>query len=325
MPASDSVMERFRLLPRLALFRPPTPVEELQRLRRALGGGPALFVKRDDAIAFGFGGNKIRKLEIVAAQAIAEGADTLVTAGGIQSNHARATAAVAARVGLGCVLVLNGTPSSRPSGNALLDRLLGAEVRYVAARTDREPGMSAVAQELRDRGRRPFVIPIGASTAHGAAAYAGAIGELLSQMPPPDLIVTASSSGGTQAGLLAGCRLHGLGTSVLGVSSDDPATAITTRVRRTLADLETLLAAPAGALSSDPIDLDHRFVGGGYGVATPESTEAIQLCARSEGLFLDPVYTGKAMAALIARVRSGQVREGSVVFWHTGGQVGLFA
>ena len=325
MAGLDSALERLLSLPRLPLVTAPTSVDPLPRLRGALGGGPDLSIKRDDAIAFGFGGNKIRKLEIVAAQAIAESADTLVTAGGIQSNHARATAAVAARAGLGCVLVLNGVPSSRPRANALLDRLLGADVRYVAAQADRVPGMLAVAQELRDRGRRPFVIPIGASTPYGAAAYARAIGELLSQVPPPNLIVTASSSGGTQAGLVAGCRLHGVRTSVLGVSPDDPGNAIAARVRDILSGLEPLLGAAPGSLSSEPIDVDDRFIGGGYGVATPESTDAIELCARREGIFLDPTYTAKAMAALLARVRAGQLRDGSVLFWHTGGQVGLFA
>lgn len=325
MAGSASTIERLRSLSRVALFGPPTPVEELARLRHALGDGPALWIKRDDAIAFGFGGNKIRKLELLAAQALADGADTLITTGGVQSNHARATAAVAARLGMGCVLVLNGPAPPRPTANALLDRLLGAEIRYVTGRADRVPGMNAVAQELRDRGRRPFVIPLGASTAHGAAAYACAIGELLPQMAAPDLIITATSSGGTQAGLIAGCRLHGLATSVLGISADDPATVVSGAVRRILSDLETLLGATPGSLSSDPIDVDHRFVGGGYGVATPESREAIELCARSEGIFLDPTYTAKAMAALIARARSGQLRGDTVLFWHTGGQVGLFA
>lgn len=325
MSGSDGTLERLALLPRLSLFSPPTPVDEMPRLRATLGGGPLLFVKRDDAIPFAFGGNKIRKLEIVAAQALAEGADTLVTTGGVQSNHARATAAVAARAGIGCVLIVNGSPPARPTANALLDRLLGADVRYVESRADRVPAMHAVVQELRARGRRPFSIPLGASTAHGAAAYARAVGELLLQMPAPDFIVTSTSSGGTQAGLLAGCRLHGLHTSVLGVSADDPADAIAGEIRRILRDLEALLQIPAERLASAPIAIDDRFVGQGYGIPTPESSEAVELCARREGIFLDPTYTSKAMAALIARVRSRELCKGTVLFWHTGGQVGLFA
>lgn len=325
MADSQAALARLSSLPRLSLFAPPTPVDELPRLREALGAGPALFIKRDDAIAFGFGGNKIRKLEVVAAQALAAGADTLVTIGGIQSNHARATASVAARAGLGCVLIVNGSPPERPTANALLDRLLGADVRYVDTRADRVPAMHAVAHELRRRGKRPFSIPLGASTDYGAAAYARAVGELLSQMPAPDLIVTSTSSGGTQAGLLAGCRLHNIRTAVLGVSADDPAESIAAAIRRMLSDLEVLLDAPSEFLSSATIQIDDRFVGGGYGVPTTESTEAIELCARREGIFLDPTYTSKAMAALIARVRSKELRGGSVLFWHTGGQVGLFA
>ena len=322
---STAALERLAALPRVSLIMSPTPVEELARLREALGGGPALFIKRDDAIPFGFGGNKVRKLEIVAAQAIGEDADTLVTMGGVQSNHARATAAVAARVGVGCELVLNGTPPDRATGNALLDRLLGANVRYVPTRVERLEAMQTTVEELRRRGKRPFAIPLGASTAHGAAAYASAIGELLSQMPAPDLIVTSTSSGGTQAGLLAGCRLHGLETAVLGVSADDPAGAIASEIRRILSDLEALLKMPTASLSSAPIDVDDRFVGPGYGVPTPESNAAIELCARREGIFLDPTYTSKAMAALIARARAGTLPDGTVLFWHTGGQVGLFA
>jgi L-cysteate sulfo-lyase len=325
MSGSKAALERLALLPRLSLFAPPTPVDELPRLRDALGGGPALFMKRDDVIPFGFGGNKVRKLEIVAAQALAEGADTLVTMGGVQSNHARATAAVASIMGIGCDLVLSGTPPDRETANALLDRLLGAHIRYVSSRAARAQAVAKAAEELRANGKRPFVIPLGASTAYGAAAYALAIGELLSQMPAPDLIVTSTSSGGTQAGLLAGCRLHGLDTAVLGVSADDPSDAIASEIRRVLSDLEWLLAMPPVSLSSTPIEIDDRAVGGGYGVPTPESTEAIELCARREGIFLDPTYTAKAMGALIARVRSGVLRTGTVLFWHTGGQVGLFA
>lgn len=282
-----------------------------------------LLVKRDDAIPLGFGGNKVRKLHIVAAQAVAEGADTLITTGGVQSNHARATAAVAARLGLGCVLVANGVAQATPTANALLDRLLGAEVRYVTAREERAPAMQQAAAELRAIGRTPFVIPLGASTAHGAAAYALAVGELLQQAPAPDTIVVSTSSGGTQAGILAGCALHGMATRVIGISADDPSSAIAAEIRRILQDLGHLLEAPS-AFDKVKIDIDDTLVGGGYRIATPESTEAIELCARREALFLDPTYTAKAMAGLVARARAGELK-GTTLFWHTGGQVALFA
>ena len=316
-------LERLGQLPRLPLILAPTPVEELARLRDTLGTSGQLLVKRDDAIPLGFGGNKVRKLHIVAAQALAEGADTLITTGGIQSNHARATAAVAARLGLGCVLVANGAPQGRPTANALLDRLLGADVRYVNAREERASAMQKAAAELRASGRKPFVIPLGASTSHGAAAYALAVGELLEQITAPDTIVLSSSSGGTHAGILAGCVLHGVETRVIGVSADDSSDVIAGEIRRILHDLGNLLGA-ASAFTDVTIEIDDTRVGGGYGVATPESTEAIELCARREALFLDPTYTAKAMAGLVARARAGALK-GTTLFWHTGGQVALFA
>jgi L-cysteate sulfo-lyase len=320
-----AALERLAAIPALTPAIAPTPIEPLSNLRDALQSGPLLFIKRDDAIPMGFGGNKIRKLQVVAKQALADGADTLITTGGVQSNHARATASIAARLGLGCVLVANGAPPAKPTANALLDRLLGAEIRYVATREERAPAMDAAAQELVARGKRPFVIPLGASTPHGAAAYACAVGELLAQMPAPDVIVTATSSGGTQAGIIAGCRLHGLSTRVVGVSADDPAPAIAASIHRILEGLESLIDVPSGTLTDGPIDVDDRFVGGGYGVATPASSEAIELCARREAVFLDPTYTSKAMACLIARVRSGKFAPRTILFWHTGGQVALFA
>jgi 1-aminocyclopropane-1-carboxylate deaminase/D-cysteine desulfhydrase-like pyridoxal-dependent ACC family enzyme len=317
-------LERLARLPRLSLATAPTPIDDLSRLGVALGLKSTLLVKRDDAIPFGFGGNKVRKLQLVAAQAMAEGADTLITTGGVQSNHARATAAVAARMGLGCVLVANGTPPARPTANAFLDRLLGAEVRYVATREARAPAMDEAAAELRGKGRRPFVIPLGASTPYGAAAYALAVGELLDQIHPPDVIVLSTSSGGTQAGVIAGCRLLGLRTRVVGISADDPSAAIEDVIRRILGGLEELADCATGTLAGAPVEIDDRFVGDGYGVPTPQSIEAIELAARREALFLDPTYTGKAMAGLIARARANELG-GTTLFWHTGGQVGLFA
>lgn len=325
VPADRSSLERLLALPRLPLVSGPTPIEDLSRLRAAIGAQSTLLVKRDDAIPFGFGGNKIRKLQVVAAHAIAGGADTLITCGGVQSNHARATAAVAARMGLACVLVANGTPPATPTANALLDRLLGADVRYVASRADRAPAMEQAAADLRAAGRRPFVIPLGASTPLGAAAYALAVNELLEQIPPPDLIVLSTSSGGTQAGIVAGCTLRGVATRVLGISADDPADAIAAEIRRILAGVETLAGAPAGTLTRARIDIDDGFVGEGYGIPTRQSAEAIAICARSEALFLDPTYTAKAMAGLIAKVTARDAGGGTTLFWHTGGQVGLFA
>ncbi len=317
-------------LPSIPFASAPTPVEELNRLRDALGGGPRLLVKRDDTIGFAFGGNKVRKMRLVAADAIASQADTLITCGGVQSNHARVTAAAAARLGLRCILVANGAQPERPTANALLARLLGAEIRYVSSREARAIEMEAAAEQEQRAGRRPYVIPLGASTPLGAAAFAHAVTELLEQIPPPDVIVHSSSSGGTQAGLVAGCALAGVRTKVLGISADEPAPALTATIRGLLAGLTELIApadvTPLARIDAAEIEVDDRFVGAGYGAPTPESREAIDLAARTEAIFVDQTYTAKALAGLIARVRAGAFSDAAtVLFWHTGGQVGLFS
>jgi L-cysteate sulfo-lyase len=327
-------------LPSLPLVASATPIEPMPRLRAALGGGPQLLIKRDDAIPFGFGGNKVRKLALVAALAQAEGADTLITAGGVQSNHARATAAAAAKLGMRAVLVANGTPPQAPTANALLDRLLGAEVVHVASREARTPKMEEIAARLRAEGRKPFTIPIGASTPLGALGYALAVAELVGQIPPPDVIIHSTSSGGTQAGLVAGCRLLELPTRVIGISADDSAASLQSTIAMIVSGVAELVGAELGALKGRPynhvgppfqggrpsIEVDDTFVGDGYGIPTAASREAIELAARCEAIFLDPTYTAKAMAALIAYVRERRFKEAeTIVFWHTGGQVALFA
>jgi 1-aminocyclopropane-1-carboxylate deaminase/D-cysteine desulfhydrase-like pyridoxal-dependent ACC family enzyme len=304
----------------------PTPVEELSRLRDALGGGPRLLIKRDDTIGFAFGGNKVRKMRLVAADAQRCGADTLITSGGIQSNHARVTAAAAAVLGMRCVLIANGQPPERPTANALLDTLLGAEVRYVADRAERAAAMEAAADDLRANGRRPYVIPIGASTPLGAAAFVRAVAELLAQIDPPDVIVHSTSSGGTQAGLAAGCALAGVHTRVLGISADESSADLSRSIRSIVDGLPPLLGIDTLRLASMTIEVDDGFVGGGYGVSTEASRAAITQLARTEAIFLDPTYTAKAMAGLIERWRGDDFATAkTVLFWHTGGQVGLFA
>jgi D-cysteine desulfhydrase family pyridoxal phosphate-dependent enzyme len=312
--------------PSLRLIAAPTLVEPLPRLQAALGvGAPRLLVKRDDAIAFGFGGNKVRKLALVAARAQAEGADTLITAGGIQSNHARATAAVAAKLGMRAVLVANGERPPRPSANALLDALLGADVVYVPTRDARAPKMNDIARELEAAGRRPYVIPIGASIPLGAIGFVGAIVELVDQRFAPDVIVHSTSSGGTQAGLVAACRLLDLSMRVIGISADEGAASMRATVESLVDGIAELLTVDRLGHGT-AIEVDDTFVGEGYGIPTRESREAIELAARTEALFLDPTYTAKAMAGLIAYVRQRKLTsDQTVLFWHTGGQVGLFA
>jgi 1-aminocyclopropane-1-carboxylate deaminase/D-cysteine desulfhydrase-like pyridoxal-dependent ACC family enzyme len=299
----------------------------MPRLRAALGAGPRLSVKRDDAIPFGFGGNKIRKLAFVTAAAVANGADTLMTVGGVQSNHCRATAAAAATLGLRCVLVLNGSRPAIATGNFLLDELLGAEVHVVPRREDRVPTMAALAADLRAAGRKPVEIPLGASTPLGALGLALAVGELVEQGLVPDLIVHASSSAGTQAGLTAGCTLFGLPTRVLGVSADEPAASLRENVRTIIAGIAEMLGVDGRALAdARPVEVDDTRIGDGYGIPTDGSREAASLLARHEGIFVDHWYTAKAAAGLIAGLRGGAFGDiRSVLFWHTGGQAGLLA
>lgn len=325
--ARERALQLLASVPRVALAHYPTPVEDLPRLQAALGGGPRLLIKRDDAISFGFGGNKVRKVELVAAQALADGADTLITTGGAQSNHARATAAAAAKLGLKCVLVLNGTPPAKATGNALLDAMFGADVRYVERREDRAPAMREVATELRAQGRHPVEIPLGASTPLGALGLARAIGELATAGVAPDVIVHSTSSGGTQAGLIAGCVLHSVRARVVGISADTPAPEMQQIVATLLAGIaERLRVEPAVFPDAEHVEVDDRFVGDGYGIPTEASRDAADLLARSEAIVVDQTYTAKALAGLIGWVREGRFRESdTVMFWHTGGQVGIFA
>jgi D-cysteine desulfhydrase family pyridoxal phosphate-dependent enzyme len=316
-------------LPAVTLAPHVSPVDELARLGGSFGdAGPRLLMKRDDLLSFGLGGNKVRKLQTVIAEARAAGADTLITSGGLQSNHCRVTAAAGAALGVRVVLVLNatGTPPSPPTANARLDQLFGAEVRVVGSRDERASTMEQLAGELRARGRRPFVVPIGASTPTGALGFARGVAELATAGIRPDVIVHASSSGGTQAGLIAGCRLLGLETRVIGISADESSADLSAIVHRLLRGMaERLGARPASIGADDAPEVDDGFVGGGYGVPTVESTEALELTARREGILLDPVYTAKAMAGLIARLRAGAfAKDETVLFWHTGGQVAFF-
>jgi 1-aminocyclopropane-1-carboxylate deaminase/D-cysteine desulfhydrase-like pyridoxal-dependent ACC family enzyme len=321
-------LSALRGMPSVALAHYPTPIDDAARLRAALGGGPRLLIKRDDAISFGFGGNKVRKIEMVAARARTEGADLLITTGGVQSNHCRVTAAAAAKLGMRCVIVANGAPPERLSGNALLDSMFGAEVRYVATREDRAPAMDAAAAEWRARGAHPFVIPLGASTPLGALGFARAADELVSQLPaPPDFIFHSTSSGGTQAGLVAGCAMHRLDTRVIGISADESVAGIQATVSRIVEGMGELLGIDGTALASRcTVEADDRFVGDGYGVPTAASREAQALLAASEALVVDHTYTAKALAGMIAWIREGRVPpDATALFWHTGGQVGVFA
>jgi 1-aminocyclopropane-1-carboxylate deaminase/D-cysteine desulfhydrase-like pyridoxal-dependent ACC family enzyme len=297
----------------------PTRLERADRLGAALALRPGqLWIKRDDCTGLATGGNKARKLELLLADASAGGCDVLVTAGGPQSNHARLTAAAAARAGMGCVLAFNNDPPRTTEANQILEVLLGAERRFLGLlpMDDLNDAVTSIADELRVEGRRPYVIPVGGSSALGASAYATAAEEILTDLGHDDLLViTATASGGTQAGLAA--RLGH--DRVLGIDVGAFADA-TTAVRRLAIEVAELLALPTP--TGDP-RIARDQIGDGYGAATAACLDAIRLAARTEGLLLDPVYSGKAMAGMLALARS-ELRAAAVVFLATGGVPALF-
>lgn len=318
-------------LSRVPIAHLPTPLEPLPRLTAQLGG-PELWIKRDDQTGLATGGNKARKLEFLVADAQAAGADALITGGAAQSNHARQTAAAAAKFGLACRLVLRGEEPSRVQGNLLLDRLLGAEVVWAGERPLSE-AMAQVAEDLRLVGRRPYVIPYGGSNSIGASGYVVAMEELLAQCADRDLhfdhIVLASSSAGTQSGLAVGARaLRDVSGSfegrILGISVDRPADVL----RRMLADLATATADHCGlgfTCAPQDFDVSDNYLGAGYGVVGDLEREALRTMGRVEGVLLDPVYTGRAFGGLLDLIRRGVFRrEERVLFWHTGGTAGIF-
>ena len=317
-------------LERIQLAHLPTPIQLLPRLSVHLGG-PHLFVKRDDQTGLATGGNKTRKLEFLLADALAQGADTLITPGAAQSNHARQTAAAAAQVGLHCVLVLRRPAGGdEPQGNWLLDELMGADIRWVTDKSHVLPAVESAAQELRAQGRKPYVIPYGGSNPLGAAGYVAAMEEICRQAGEPgggiyDHIVFASSSGGTQAGLAVGAKALHYPGRLLGISVDEDAGTLKARVAR----LATETAAHLGlglSLGPGDVEVNADYLGGGYGVLGDLEREAIRLAARLEGLLLDPVYTGRAFGGLIDLIRQGAFRtDERVLFVHTGGLPALFA
>jgi D-cysteine desulfhydrase family pyridoxal phosphate-dependent enzyme len=292
-----------------------------------------LFVKRDDLTGLALGGNKARKLDLLCTDALDRSCDALVTGGGVQSNHARMTAAAASRLGLDCHLVLGGPPHDRKTANLLLDQLFGATLHFTSeleleasaeSYYGLEQAIADVAERVRAGGARPYVIPIGGASTVGAVAYVLAADELAAQFPEAgitdvDTVVVADGSGGTHAGLLAGLPST---TMIVGVDVG---------TRPDLDEAVPTLAANAARASGRPAPIvaavvDHDHFGDGYGAVTEPALEALRLTARLEGIALDPVYSAKAMAALITRITDGRIdRDATIVFWHTGGAVALFS
>ncbi len=329
MSSLGAALARFK---RVGIAHLPTPLEPMKRLGEHLGG-PRLWVKREDCTGLGLGGNKLRKLDYVLAGAVAAGADTLVSGGVVQSNSQRQVAAAAAKLGLACHLaVYHGrlaSPSAEyeSSGNALLNRLFGAILHDVPWNGDRNGAIDDLAEALRAEGRKPFVVPYGVSDALGAVAYASTILEIAEQCAAlgaqPHAIVHCSGSGATQAGLVVGAKLALPRTRVVGIDLDAEPQRVQADVIRYAQGAADLLGQ---TIDVHDVEVVPGHAGPAYGVPHQATVDAIRLGARLEGLVLDPVYSGKGLAGLIALVRAGRWTAGQdVVFIHTGGAPALFA
>jgi D-cysteine desulfhydrase family pyridoxal phosphate-dependent enzyme len=316
--------------PRFPLALLPTPLVEAPRLSQALGG-PRILFKRDDLTGFGFGGNKVRGLEYCIAEALAREAGVIVTGAGAQSNHVRAAAAAARVAGLDVVAVMHGSRPAEAHGNLFLDQLLDVETRFTDD-PDRElvdRKIDEVAEELDRAGRRPYIIPRGGGVPLAALGYVECSRELGDQLAAievqPDWLVLATGACCTQAGLLVGAEIFSASYRILGFTVSRPEEECRERISQ-FARAAARLTDRRIELSPEKIAVPDGFIGPGYGVPTAEGVETIRLVAHTEGIFLDPTYTAKAMAGLIDEIRSGRIREGEiVVFLHSGGEPGLFA
>jgi D-cysteine desulfhydrase len=313
---------------KVALGYLPTPLSPLKRFSQQLHG-PEIWVKRDDLTGLAFGGNKTRKLEYIIGDAIEKGADCLITAGAIQSNHCRQTAAAAAYLGMDCHLLLGGEEHTVKNGNLLLDQLLGAYIHWCGENRKGET-IPFLVEKLKKQGFSPYVIPYGGSNVYGALGYVDALCEVVSQINSFEFshIVFASSSGGTHAGLMAAERILDLGCNILGINIDKASISggcysqdIIDLANQTMNQLQR-----AGGFSIKDLDLNDNYIGDGYAVVGELEKEAIALMAKFEGIILDPVYTGRALGGVIDMIRRGQLTsEDKVLFWHTGGTPSLFA
>jgi len=321
---------RIDSLPRYPLAHLPTPLEELPALTHQLAG-PKLLIKRDDQTGLALGGNKTRKLEFLLGDALAKGADTLITLGAVQSNHCRQTAAAAAKAGLRCELILNGKQPDLANGNLLLNEILGANLHWID-RSQRAAKLKELDAELRAQGRKPYLIPVGGSNGVGATGYVVAMQELVAQLKATgrhvDHLLFGTSSGGTQAGIVLGARVAGFTGQLHGLSIDknDPEHfEYETEVAQIANDCAAYIGSPVRVTHSD-IKVVYGYKGEGYGVVGDLERDAIRRLARSEGIVLDPVYAGRAFGALVDLIRKGTFkREETVLFWHTGGAPALFA
>jgi D-cysteine desulfhydrase len=312
------------MISRIPLAHLPTPIEELPRLSKALGG-PKILIKRDDQTGLAFGGNKTRKLEFLLGEAKKQGAKMLISCGAIQSNHCRQTAAAAAKFGFECVLILTGEKPKKPSANFLLDQLFGAKIITVLDRKDRDSVLQKTFDEAKAQNKKPYLVPYGGSSPVGALGYAFAMEELMKQKIKIDWIVFGSSSGGTQAGLVLGKKIFKFPGKILGISIDEPETWLKNHVSK-LAGESSKLIGKKISFTKDDVLANDAYCKSGYGVFEKGEREAIHLFASFEGILLDPVYSGRAAFGLIDLIRKGFFKKNeTVLFWHTGGQPALFA
>lgn len=321
-------MTQLSSIPRLPIAPLNTPVERCDRLRLAVPGMPEVYVKHDDYIGPLVWGNKVRKLEYCYAEAKRLCADTVITCGGIQSNHARITAQTAKRFGFNVVLVLNGVIPAKPTANLLINRKMGVVIHYVSSRQERSVKMQTVQEELEKSGKIVYPIPLGASDEIGSIGFVKAMEELHLQEKSLgfqfDYVFHSSSSGGTQAGLEVGKRLFKMNARIIGVSADNSIKEIRDEIMTASAPIQKRLKMKT-LINPDDIKVETGFIGPGYGVPSDESLEAEKIFAETEGILLDQTYTAKAAAALISYARKGFFKATDrVLFWHTGGTVSLF-
>ena len=314
---------------RIQLANLPTPIQKLDRLSE-LFGGPEIYIKRDDLTGIGFSGNKIRKLEYCAYAARERGCDLLITCGGIQSNHARATAAVAAKLGMKCHLVLNGNPPEIAEGNHFLDMMFGTDISYVSncELKDLEKEILRIAEICKSKGYKPYMVPLGASDATGSLGYIRSVREMKEQFSNmgfiPDHIISAAGSGGTMSGLAAGKALFDLSSKITGFSVAFKRVSLDTKIKGVIREIQEKYF-PEIILDLADFDIIDSYVGEGYTKTDLKQLELIRKVASLEAILLDPTYTGKAMFGLSREIERGIFKKGEkVLFLHTGGVFGLF-
>ncbi len=324
----QATIRKFEQIEKIPIAPLNTPVQKLSNIVKLVPEAQGLYCKRDDYIGPLVWGNKLRKLEYSFASALEQEADTIITTGGMQSNHARTTAQIAIQLGLKAILVLNGEFPDPAGGNFLVNKKMGVEMYAVKDRSERWPKMLSIAEHLKTKGRKAFIIPLGASDKYGLPGFVNAVKELKQQEEELgfefDYIFHPSSSGGTQGGLLLGKKLFGLKAKIIGISADSSLADMQKSILAAVRPVEERIAMTNPVNTSD-IELDTNYIGDGYGIPTRASLEAEQLFSKSCGILLDQTYTAKAAAAIIDYYRKGRLTPSDkVLFWHTGGTIALF-